>query len=259
MKKMKKVLSIACLVCLLIPLLCGCNALDKLRESQAFFDEEGNVLWNGTVYKKLPGNENKYDEFYPEIDYSNCIYVTESDVPVLLVEGMADVVFRVDEAGIILERGYYYSEDGIPYEKAYYCREDKYEEMAPRFLAPFEPEMYCYEYSYYDFDSYEYIDKIYQLSQEEVATLKRIVETVEPTVVGGGWYFEASWSVTIEERTEDMLFQRYYLELAYSEGTYYLEIFDDFGRRVYEVPEADAPTMEKITEQYIVDEGGTYH
>ena len=45
MKKFRKLLAVCCLVSLLLPLLCGCAALDEMRASQAFFDEEGNILY----------------------------------------------------------------------------------------------------------------------------------------------------------------------------------------------------------------------
>ena len=80
MEKTKKMICILCLICLLLPLLCGCKELDEMRAKQAFYDENGNILWNGAVYKQLPQGE----YFQPHTSYENRVYVTEPDVPVLL-------------------------------------------------------------------------------------------------------------------------------------------------------------------------------
>ena len=117
MKKTKKIFCILCLICLLLPLLCGCKALDEARKNQAFFDEEGNILWNGAVYKQLP----KGEYFKPDTSYDNDVYVTEPDVPVLLQDSFYKAWLIADDEGLILEN----YRDFNAGEELYYCREDQ--------------------------------------------------------------------------------------------------------------------------------------
>ena len=82
MKKMKR--WIALLVALLMCLsLCGCQALDDMRATHAVYQEDGSILWNDVVYRKLE-NVDQIDVLDVSYDYA-WIYVTESDVPVLLI------------------------------------------------------------------------------------------------------------------------------------------------------------------------------
>ena len=135
MKKYRKLVAVLCLVCLLLPLLCGCNALDKMREKQAFFDAEGNILWNGKVYKKLPSGE----DFCPEWDGGQ-ICVTEEDVPVLLSNVCADSFYDIYEDGLFLEYQGFYEITG---EEHFYCREDRYEEFAKKLQEGFAVDVVC--------------------------------------------------------------------------------------------------------------------
>ena len=247
MKKFRKLLAVCCLVSLLLPLLCGCGALDEMRASQAFYDEEGNILWNGTVYKKLPQGEC----FTPEIDYSNRVNVTQRDVPVLLQEMFAEEVLKADSDDLILEKTYSYS-PGY-YDEVYYCRADRYEEVAKRLEAPFAPDMVCYEYYVYNPETEEYEDKIYRLSDEEWGVLKKILETVEPMQVSEGWDLDYDRIVFLEESSEDRLFSREFLDLMVCGSTYYLRF--DYGRetKIYEVPKDAAPHVAKIMEAEMQD------
>ena len=246
MKKFCKLLAVCCLVSLLLPLLCGCGALDEMRASQAFYDEEGNILWNGTVYKKLPQGE----YFTPVTDYNNRVNVTKRDVPVLLQEMFPEDVLRATEDGLILETSYdvFYGD-----ESPYYCREDRYAELSQRLKAPFAPDMVCYEYYAYNPETEEYEDKIYRLSDEEWGVLKKILETVEPMQMSEGWDLDYDRIVFLEESSEDRLFSREFLDLMVCGSTYYLRF--DYGRetKIYEVPKDAAPHVAKIMEAEMQD------
>lgn len=116
-KNVKTVLVLLTAVGLLL-CLCGCSGLENMRKKQAFPGENGEILWNGAVYKALPGNE----DFYVETgDYSELVYVTEPDVPVLLSSMFSEMDLYPSGDGVFLED----LDAGI-----YYCREDRYEEMA---------------------------------------------------------------------------------------------------------------------------------
>ena len=243
MKKTRKILCILCLVCLLLPLLCGCKALDDARKTQAFFDEEGNILWNGTVYKKLPQGEC----FTPEIEYSNRVYVTKRDVPVLLQEMLAEEVLKADSDDLILEKTYSYS-PGY-YDEVYYCRADRYEEIAKRLQEPFQGDMLCYSYWFYDEETGEYGEQLYRLTDEEWGVLRQVLETTEPMKMGTGWELAYDASVVLQESSEDRLFSREFLELVLCDDTYYLQLQLGREQNMYQVPEEAAPFMAQIMEK----------
>lgn len=237
MKKFRKLLAVCCLVSLLLPLLCGCAALDEARASQAFYDQEGNILWNGTVYKKLP-----YGEYFtPSTGYGNRIYVTESDVPVLLQEMFCEEKLIADEEGLILE-------SLADLDPGYYCREDRHAELSQRLQAPFAPDMVCYDYYAYDQKTGEYVDKLYRLTDEEWGVLKKILETVEPMQMSEGWDLNYESIVFLKESSEDQLFSREFLDLMVCGNTYYLRFDSGRGTKIYEVPKDAAPLVAKIME-----------
>lgn len=244
MKKYRKILSLVCLVCLLIPMLCGCKALDEQRLRQAFYDEAGDILWNGNVYKKLPKN----DYFYPDTSYENMLYVTEPDVPVLLLDMFNEMVLIADDEGLILENYQYYDYGYGEEETVYYCRADRYDEMARRMKAEFKPDMVCYFYHVYDEETEEYVQQYYRLSDDEWGVLLQILEHVAPMVVGEGWELSYDESIYLEECSEDRMFCREFLQLMRCGDTYYMELNTGRETFVYQVPEEAAPHVKKIME-----------
>ena len=238
MKKMRKLLSVFCMLCLMIPMLCGCMALDHMREFQAYYDSEGNILWNGTVYKKLPAGE----YFCPETE-DDQIAVTEEDVPVLLKDFFAEDRLYASEDKMILE-SYYGDYEGTQY----YCREDQYEALSKRLQAPFRPEMVCYAYWRFDMEESTYVEEIYRLSDAQWDVLQKILEHVEPMEVGEGWQLSYDQSITLEECSEDRLFCREFLDLMCCGETYYLRLNTGRESFVYQVPEEAAPHVAEIME-----------
>lgn len=242
MKKFRKLLAVGCLLCLVLPLLCGCNALDEARKKQAFYDEDGNILWNGTVYKLLP----KGEYFSPEIHYGegNDVFVTKPDVPVLLQDSFCEEWLIADEEGVLLEnyRDYNYGD------YRYYCREDRYEEIAKRLEEPFQGDMVCYRYYFYDEEKGEYVDAIYRLTDDQWGVLKKILETEKPVEMGEGWNLDYNECVNLEECSEDMLFRREFLEVLVCGNAYYLRLNDGWTTKLYQVPAEAIPHMEEIME-----------
>ena len=212
--------------------LCGCDALDKMRQNQGFWGENGEILWNGAVYKELPSDE----YLYVNQDDITIVYVTEPDVPVLLS---------------VFERGYYPGEDGLFLSGAgkYYCREDRYQEIQERIYEPFQPDMICCSVTEYNIDA-EAEEKIYQLTQEQVQMLALILETEEPRTMGEGWYLYTDIQVALWECSEDLLFRRNSIDLAKSGDTYYLYRYTDDRTLVYAVPEGCWDTCEDIFSAY---------
>ncbi len=245
MKKYLRILSALCLVCLLIPTLCGCAMVDELRESRATYDGDGNILWNGTVYKKLPINE----DFCPETNHSE-VYVADEDVPVLLLSTYGDQMLTADKEKLFLEHNSYMDER---YELApvYYCREDRYDEFFKKIRYGFPIETVCYHYGYYDEEKMEYIEKEYHLTDEQRSTIEKIMTTVKPTQSGEGWYLDYEWMVSLYDCTEDMLFQRYAMDVCVSGKTYYLRVDDERHTYFYQVPEEYETVFGQIMDAYM--------
>ncbi len=169
MKKVKRLFAL----CLSFILLClcttGCNAIDEMRNNQAFYTEIGGVKLRGTDYLPLP--ENEY--FRPfKRDDRTVIRITEPDVPVLLSSEYGAYSSLYNDGEILYSN----------YMDVYYCRVDKYAEYNAVLAAPFEPTGYCYTYNVLDTDTLEYTEHLYQLTAEQVKAVEEILFTVTPTV-----------------------------------------------------------------------------
>ena len=237
MKKNLKRILVFVLAVMMLFSLCGCMALDEMRQAQAFYDESGSILWNGSTYKMLPA----CDYFTPECTYETWIYVTEADVPVLLSSlfNQEELVVCTDEA--ILSS--YYT-------NSYYCREDLYDSVSTRIQQGFTPDVVCYSYSAYDEETDEYTTEYYTLTQEQIDVIELIISTEEPMTMGDGWYLDYAWSVYLEECSEDMLFRRNSLDISVSGDTYYLFLYTDQGELVYAVPDGCNAIFDEIVSAY---------
>ena len=169
MKKWKRwlVLALATVLCLS---LCGCDELETMRAEHGVWQEDGSILWNGAVYRKLETtlSMGEFDFTYSYVT----IYVTEPDVPVLLStmfgEGM-----DVSADGIILEHYDYWRDED---RTTWYCREDVYDEMVKKLENGVTLNTYCYYY--WDYDREKSVP--YYLTEEQANTMHRILATADP-------------------------------------------------------------------------------
>ena len=246
MKRFLKILSLFSLVCLLISSLCGCYVVDMARESKASYNENGDIVWNGAVYKRLPQS----DDFCPETD-EHAVYVAAEDVPVLLLPTYGDQALMADAEKLFLEHDFYMDER---YEltQVYYCREDLFPEIDKRIREGFPVETVCYTYGSYEEALGEYVECQYHLTQDQQADLKKILETVEPQKMGEGWYLDYQWQVSLYSCTEDMLFQRYAMDICISGSTHYLQVADERFNYFYQVPEEYQQTVGQIMEAFVL-------
>jgi len=115
MKKTVKIIALILIISVFGALLCGCDGLDKMKASQAFFTEDGKIIYGNTEYLPLP----ECDELLPVIDNEfEYIYVTAKDVPVLLSQFLCEE-YQFCGNGKFLTNVYD--------ETNYYCRTDEYE------------------------------------------------------------------------------------------------------------------------------------
>lgn len=236
MKKNFKGIFVLLLVLAQLFVLSGCAALDALRKNQAFYDQNGDILWNGSTYKQLPD----CPDFYPEISYETTVYVTEPDVPVLLSGIFSLASYTPSEDCLIL-----LADDDV---NLYYCEASIYEDLCARIREPFVPELVCYSYDVFDEDSYAPSDTAYYtLTPEQVEMITTVVENTEPTVMHEGMTLDYPWAVYLEECSQDMLFRRNTMDIFCVGSTYYLRLFTDQEELLFTVPAACNDQFDRIT------------
>jgi len=227
MKKFCKSMAVALLMLTLLLSFSGCSGLEDMRQAQAFYQEDGDIIYKGSQYRLLP--DSAYLSPPMSYDMENYVYVTEQDVPVLLSETLAleTLVMSSDGNFLVSESGY-----------SCYCWVGMYDSMCQRIQQGFDIEVICYSYGGYNGQTGEYTNEYYVLTEEQMATVEQVLSTVEPTIMASGWYLDYEWNVELEERSADMLFKRSSLSLSVCEGVYYLSRSTDAGELVYTVPQA---------------------
>ncbi len=140
--------------------LCSCNAIKEMRQSQAFYGENGEIIWGGQVYKQL-----SFGEFPEELEFniSGWGNVTEKDVPVLLSEFFgADMYYNHNKT--VIETGS---------KSAYYAREDVYDYVQDLIKYPYISD-YCVE-----IDDEWTLETSYELLKE------RYLNAIDEIIYGG--------------------------------------------------------------------------
>lgn len=116
MKKHIKIFLAAILIFSFCVSLCGCKTLDELKKAQAFFSEDGNIIYNNNNYIKT-ATRSDIENFSYITDKD--LNVTTPDVPVLLSGFSSDYGYRIGYNNKIIISG----DDNI------YCREDYLEQF----------------------------------------------------------------------------------------------------------------------------------
>ena len=224
-------LFVALMLCLS---LCGCQELDDMRATHAFWQEDGSILWNGNVYRQLGGDGTSYDL---DFVYGNVIInVTTKDVPVLL-SGMFGESFDVSADGTLLEA--YNWQTGY----IMYCREDVYAETEEYLKNGFELATYYYTYLDEDYNSYNYY-----LTEYQTNTINDILASVMPAPYTE-YEDEEIWDSLILHGCDKShrFSQNYLLDLWMTESGYFLATDED----MYPVPGAFEPIFNDIVKAYV--------
>ena len=229
----KRLFAAVLCVFLLIPL-AGCDALDEMRANQAFLQDDGSILWGGNTYKQLPAN----DYFQPPMSNRN-IVLTNKDVPVLLSNFQAITYMLVSEDQVLLNN-----------HQGYYCREDQYDAYVQRLTQPFEAEELCFQYGYYDYETGEYIEAFYTLTDIQSAAIGQVLAEVEPWLLEEEYHGISGETFLIEESTKDHLMRRPYAELVIEGLSIYLLVDVGNSHHVYTVPDTLRPVFLSITNAY---------
>ena len=233
MKKWKRFAAVTAVMMLCLSL-CGCQALEDMRAVHAVWQEDGSILWNGDVYRKLEGATDAIQPFYS----MNSIRVTEADVPVLL-SGMFGTSADVSRDGMLLcvmhwDGGY-----------TTYCHEDHFDEINAYLQGDMAIDHYCYSY-WSDEGELMY----YYLTQEQQQVIDEILLSEEPLPSewdGYANYEEGEYTLVIEGCDEKHLFTEWYMfEIAVEKDGYYL-ITEEHA---YAVPPAYYGVFDEILKPY---------
>lgn len=228
MKKYLKITLVFCLIFVLTALLCGCDMLDEMRASQAFYKGENTVVFGGAEYKYLTTRDTEMDPFFGETDW---LQITEDDVPVLLSDMFGDGATISEDKKFIGTAG------------AIYCRADCHKEMEERLKLGFIPETYCYNYynSITDRQSY------YILTDQEKDAINNLITSTEATAMPDGATLSPQYQVYLELCSKDLLFRTSAFQLFVTEkSTYYLLDYTESGTLVYTVPENQKSVFQGI-------------
>ncbi len=238
MKRRMRILALVLAVFCLCATLSGCKYLDNMRANHAKWIDVQTILWNDTEYKLLP----KSDELRPIYDNYDNIYVTETDVPVLLSRLMGEWMEPCNE-GLLLKG------DNI------YCRADKYDEIVKRIQEGFVPDG-CY-YPYVDYES-EYWDTLYyELKTDELEAVENVLATVQGEVLPEIAYPTYDYLIELELCTKDLLFSQHYVDIFVINDSYYLVDYVEDDMVMYEVPDDMNDIFGKIT-KFLVESEDDY-
>ncbi|MBR5529481.1 MAG: hypothetical protein IKU57_03295 [Oscillospiraceae bacterium] len=238
MKKFIKRLTILLLVSVMVFALCGCDALDDMREHQIFPAEDGSFVIDNARYVRLETN----DYFAPGDTPNGEYFLTEKDVPVLLSNQFCIGALELTNDGRFCRdwrRG------------MWFCREDIFEEMQTKNREPFVPDTLFYTYTYCDKNG-EWQDKDYVLSQEEVAAIAEVLKG-DPLQLGDGVYISSDWEFGLTEATADLLFRHSGPSIHKAGNSFYVSTHKDTGATTYQVPAELNPIFEKITAAYLAE------
>lgn len=233
MKKTKTILILLTLFALCLSL-CGCNALDNLRQSRASLTEDGAIRFqDGTEYKLLP----ECEEFYPDFEDSETVHVAEEDVPLLLLSILGSSAEKSKDGRFV--KAYLRNASGI------YCRSDLYEELSKRIEQGFTPEVYCY--SYYDPQAGDYGGyRLYELTSGQIRAVNQVYTTQEPEKLPAVARLDYNYRADLYMYTADHLFRKDMMDVCVMNGEYFLVTNDN---SIYTVPEELFPIFERIMQK----------
>lgn len=112
--------------------LCSCFDLVSLRKSQAKWQEDGSIIWNGQTYKYIKASAD-----FNLIDRTDTsLSLTEADVPLLLAEPFGSPAW-LDGSGTFISFYATHAMEHVEtsadeYDIVFFCREDRYEDVSQK-------------------------------------------------------------------------------------------------------------------------------
>ena len=211
-----------------------------MKADHATMDDRGYIHWDGNTYVLLSGYDENLNLEYVDTD----VYVTESDVPVLLSRSFG-VNYSVHADGRLLYSSMY---DRLTdsYEEKVYCRSDlvKWANAALHTGATYTG----YFLSYWD--DYAWESKEYTLTEQQRQAVDTVLSTATPFAIYGG-YDQTDTAVQLWARSDYDLFRERIGYLDRSYGRYWI-VVDNYNEAYgwdtdcYDVPEELTPIFDEI-------------
>ncbi len=238
MKNVKRILLCLLVVCLLCTTLTGCQALDEARASQGFWIKPGESFRVGEVtYQRLPESEALEYLTVPYDHDAASIYVTESDVPVLLSALMGTEFYPSTDRRLMVAAYSDYGDYEAHFSETslgYYCRSELYAELVQQLQKGFEPVGLCCTYIRWDAETGEQVEETYRLTAPQTAAIRALLAQ-ERSYVPQMMYTSYDYSLTLNECSEDMLLQKPLVFLCCMGEEYFLNGTDDDGEWIINV------------------------
>ena len=241
MKKAVKIIALISVVCIMMSVLSGCSFIDDLRKGKIIINEDGSLVYKDAEYIKLE----KTGELYFNYDYTSEgeIFIGKEEEPILYS------FFNGEYCSISKDKALIETFDGD-----IYCRKDKYESVDDKLKNGFSLERYIYTYEIYNDSPYEYEweEKVYTLTESDLAKVNEIFETVDPITDGENMIGNSSYYVEIYGCSKDLLFRKYVFDIFYLDNKYYIQKVDDrYNPYVYEVPAKYKSDIERMIKDYV--------
>lgn len=226
-------------------ILWGCEAnpedLAKIKETCGYYNEDGDIVLNDTIYKELP----ECEQLYPPSDYwaYSDILISEKEMPLALIQAYFDEYFFST-----LDKNFIFNETG----EIFFCKEEIYDEMVSRIEAGFTPTDLCYSYDAYSKEDDLFYTGYYKLSAEENRVVKSILSSITPTELDLTKEFNYEWLIYLEDCSSDLYFREYSIDLAVDGNKYYILSYpDETQTLIYRVPQAHLDTIKGMAKTYI--------
>lgn len=229
MKKKIAILLLAAVLCLTFA---GCT-LDSYRQSQVFYNKEGNVTWKGHEYILL----DESTAINPLLDYENYLYATDTDVPLLLQQMYGERMLPSLDERFLLSG----------YSGLVYCRSDYYEQYNNYQSETASMDRYCYCYA-----DMEGNVGYYCLTDEETDWINGLLISSDAQTMSEDKFYEMEieWIVALEACSEDLLVRSLAIEIYRMEDTYYFRPYDENDSiTLIQVPAEETETLEALIER----------
>lgn len=234
MKKLFKILAVmmaSVFICLCFG---GCQMIDNAKKSHFIRISDDKIKFKEAEFIKLPSCS-----FFAPISNGDNVYVTASDVPVLLSKFFSENYLRSSDGVFVF--GYYYERDL----NTVYCRSDKYDEALQIIEQGFKRT--GYGYSYYDFKKGK-LD-FYKLTEQQAAAIDNVISKVEPESLPDVATLGVNLITPIEEFSGNINFKKEVVDIGFENGRYYLIEYLDNSRNIYTVPDNLAGVFDDICEK----------
>ena len=225
--------------------LSGCKEnpedLAKLKETCGYYNEDGDIILNDTVYKELP----ECEQLYPPMDYwaYSDIFISEKEMPLALIQSYCDEYFFSS-----LDKNFISNETG----EKFFCKEELYDDMVSRIEEGFTPTDMCYSYDAYSEEDDIFYTDYYTLTAEEQRVVNSVLSSITPSELKLTDEFYYDWALYLEDCSSDLYFREYSVDIVVDGNKYYILSYpNETQTMIYRVPNTYTDTFKSIMKTYI--------